>query len=104
MGKRASLGVTVLFIFSSETCSVTERASIDNQRWWSVKLPGAVNVRDVAITINHGVAFLQQFTVFVIGETFSQLFGLHYFRRTTRYNFKLGDITISTYIFKRFQN
>ena len=99
----STINLIFLFIFSSETCSVTERASIDNQRWWSVKLPGAVNVRDVAITINHGVAFLQQFTVFVIGETFSQLFGLHYFRRTTRYNFKLGDIS-STYIFKRFQN
>ena len=66
--------INLFFIFSSETCSVTERASIDNQRWWSVKLPGAVNVRDVAITINHGVAFLQQFTVFVIGWTFYQLF------------------------------
>ena len=52
----------------AESCSVTEGAKIDNQRWWSVKLPEAVNVREVAVTINHGLAFHQEFTVFIIGE------------------------------------
>lgn len=52
----------------AETCSVTEGAKDDNQRWWSVQLKSNVNVREVAVTINHGVAFHQQFTVFIIGE------------------------------------
>ena len=56
------------FVIYVESCSVTEGAKIDNQRWWSVKLPEAVNVREVAVTINHGLAFHQEFTVFIIGE------------------------------------
>jgi hypothetical protein len=53
-----------------ESCSSTRDGRSDTQRWWSVQLSGAVNVRDVAITINHQVAFDQQFTVFVIGKVY----------------------------------
>ena len=50
-----------------ETCSSTKEARIDQQRWWSVEMPRAVNVKEVVVSINHGVAFHQEFTVFVIG-------------------------------------
>ena len=53
---------------SLETCSSTEESKDDYQRWWAVELPRAVNVKEVAVTINHDVAFHQQFTVFVIGN------------------------------------
>ena len=53
---------------SLETCSSTDESKNDYQRWWAVELPRAVNVKEVAVTINHDVAFHQQFTVFVIGN------------------------------------
>jgi len=54
---------------SLETCSSTEESKNDYQRWWAVELPRAVNVKEVAVTINHDVAFHQQFTVFVIARS-----------------------------------
>ena len=51
-----------------ETCSSTKEAKVDRQRWWSVQLPRAVSVKEVVVTINHGVAFHQEFTVFAIGK------------------------------------
>ena len=50
-----------------ETCSVTKA---DSKRWWSVQLPKAVNVQEVSVVLNQGLAFHQEFTVFVIGENF----------------------------------
>jgi len=52
-----------------ETCSSTEEFKNDYQRWWAVELPRPVNVKEVAVTINHAVAFHQQFTVFVIARS-----------------------------------
>ncbi len=53
---------------SLETCSVTQDAKSDGQRWWAVQLLRPHNVKEVTITINHAVAFHQEFTVFVIGK------------------------------------
>ena len=52
---------------SLETCSTTLEAEADPQRWWSVELARAVNIKEVAVTVNHGIAFNQEFTVFIIG-------------------------------------
>ena len=51
-----------------DSCSSTEdKNSGDSQRFWSVQLQTAVNIKEVWVTLNHGVAFHQEFTVFVIG-------------------------------------
>jgi len=54
---------------SLETCSTTLEAEADPQRWWSVELARAVNIKEVAVTVNHGIAFNQEFTVFIIARS-----------------------------------
>ena len=63
----ASADATLAVDGNPETCSVTKA---DSQRWWSVQLPKAVNVQEVSVVLNQGLAFHQEFTVFVIGENF----------------------------------